>query len=91
MNTITMNAHISGTDCEGEAFRETIVFTLIPPSDSNHYGTGYHMRVNTPVHKHYVDVRYERTTDIKILADRWIKNYYGQNAREVIMEPPVQS
>ena len=34
------------------------------------------------------DVRYERTTDVEILADRYIKNYYGKNAEEVEKQFP---
>lgn len=30
-----------------------------------------------------LDVRYERTTDVDILADRFIRNWYGDNAREI--------
>jgi hypothetical protein len=86
----TMKATVSGTTCEGEAFCENILFTMIPPSDSNHYGTGYYMTVKTPSQTHLIDVRYERTTDIEILADRWIKNWYGQNAKEVVKEFPVE-
>lgn len=33
-----------------------------------------------------IDVRYERTTDIEILADRWIKSYYGENAQDIIKQ-----
>lgn len=79
----TMNATVKGITCEGEPFTEHLEFTLVPPSDSNHYGTGYYMTVKTPAGTQLIDVRYERTTDIEILADRWIKNWYGQNAREV--------
>ena len=82
----TMKAIVSGTTCEGEAFTVTCDFTMIPPKDSNHYGTGYYMMVLLPGDKHYVDVRYERTTDIEILADRWIQNFFGKNAKEVIKE-----
>ena len=75
---------INGFTCEDEPFTEVVEFTLIPPKDSNHYGTGYYMTVKTPRLTHYIDVRYERTTDIKILAHRWIDGYYGKNARQVI-------
>lgn len=86
MEFTTMRATVSGTTCEGVSFTETIEFTMIPPSDNNHYGTGYYMTVKTPTQTHLIDVRYERTTDIEILADRWIKNWYGKNAREVIKQ-----
>ena len=85
----TMKAMISGTTYENEPFCEEVVFTLVPPSDSNHYGTGYYMTVKTPAQKHLVDVRYERTTDIEVLADRWIEGWYGKNAQEVTKEFPV--
>lgn len=78
-----MKAIVSGTNCEGEEFTVTCEFEMIPPTDSNHYGTGYYMMVKMPGDKHYVDVRYERTTDIEVLADRWIKNWFGKNAKEV--------
>lgn len=84
-----MFATVRGTTCEGEAFTEEIEFTLIPPKDNNHYGTGFYMNVERQTKDYpkpmvdYVDVRYERTTDIEILADRWIKGYYGANAKEV--------
>lgn len=84
MKPNAMKAIVSGTTCDGEAFTETCDFTMIPPTDSNHYGTGYYMMVLRPGDKHYVDVRYERTTDIEVLADRWIKNWYGKNAEKVV-------
>ena len=80
----TMKAIVSGTNCSGKAFTVTCDFTMIPPADSNHYGTGYYMMVLMPGDKHYVDVRYERTTDIEVLADRWIKNWFGKNAEKVV-------
>jgi hypothetical protein len=86
----TMKATVSGFTCDNEAFTVTCDFEMIPPADSNHYGTGYYMMVKMPGDKHYVDVRYERTTDIEVLADRWIKNYFGKNAREVIKEFPAE-
>lgn len=84
----TMIAAVSGTTCSGEAFTQNCTFTMIPPADSNHYGTGYYMMVKWPGNKEYVDVRYERTTDIEVLADRWIKDYFGKNAKEVVKEFP---
>ena len=82
----TMKATVTGTDCEGKDFVCDILFTMIPPKDADHYGTGYYMTVKTPWYTHLIDVRYERTTDIEILADRWIENYFGKNAREVVKE-----
>ena len=80
-----MKYTISGFTCENEAFTETVEFTLIPPQENEpHYGTGYYMTVKTPTQKHFIDVRYERTTDIETLADRWVKNWYGDNATQII-------
>lgn len=87
----TMKATVSGFNCENEAFSVTVEFTMIPPAENEpHYGTGYYMMAKMPGDKHYVDVRYERTTDIEVLADRWIQNYFGKNAREVIKEFPAE-
>jgi len=82
-----MKATIIGVNCAGENFSENLVFTMIPPKEGeSHYGTGYYMTVKTQFQTLLVDVRYERTTDVEILADRWIKNWYGANAHEVIKE-----
>lgn len=92
MNNTTMKAIVKGTSCNGEAFVANLEFTMIPPKDGeDYYGTGYYMMVEEttdifPKRKDYCDVRYERTTDIKVLADMYIKNYYGKNAEEVFME-----
>lgn len=79
----TMKATIKGTTCEGEAFTENLEFTMIPPDNNIHYGTGYYMSVKEEKRRELIDVRYERTTDIEILADRYIKSYYGENAHKV--------
>lgn len=79
-----IKATISGFNCENEPFTETCKFEMVPPSDSTHYGTGYYMMVNMPSGKDYIDVRYERTTDVKTLAASWIKDFYGKNAREIV-------
>lgn len=84
MKTNTMKVTVSGMDCELKPFTVIYEFELIPPTDSNHYGTGYYMIVKANGERHLIDVRYERTTDIEILADRWIKNYFGKNAHEII-------
>lgn len=81
-------ATVKGTDCTGKKFEEELEFLLIPPTDEYHYGTGYYMRVKalvTPYRKwnELIDVRYERTTDVEILADRFIEGFYGKNAEEV--------
>lgn len=80
----TMKATVVGVNCDGEPFTENLVFAMIPPKEGEcHYGTGYYMTVKTPFHTHLVDVRYERTTDVEILADRWMKGWYGANAHKI--------
>ena len=75
---------ISGTTCEGEPFKVVAEFTLIPPKEGEpHYGTGCYMTVKLPGDKHLVDVRYEKTTDLEVLANRWIQGYFGKNAHKV--------
>lgn len=86
MNYNTMKATVKGTTCEGVPFSEELLFTLVPPANGNHYGTGYYMTVKTAAHTYLVDVRYERAVDVEILADRWIENHYGKNARDVIKQ-----
>ena len=90
----TMFAKVSGTTCEGEKFTERLTFHLIPPDEGQaHYGTGYYMRVTgkgLPWGRQLEDVRYAKTTDIEILADRWIAGWYGKNAEDVIKQFPVE-
>lgn len=81
-----MKAIIKGTTCENETFEVKCTFELIPPKNKKYYGTGYYMSVEIQGEKMCIDVRYERTTDIEILADRWIANYYGKNAQEITKE-----
>lgn len=87
----TMKATVSGFTCDNEAFTVTCEFALIPPKKGEpHYGTGCYMTVKMPGDKHLVDVRYERTTDIEVLADRWMQNWFGKNAREIVKEFPSE-
>lgn len=85
----TIHARVTGTNCDNEPFEEIVDFHLIRPKDGNHYGTGCYLSVrqNTKAYPRPVvstcDVRYARTTDVEILADRWIADYYGPNAHEV--------
>lgn len=85
-----MLATIKGHNCRGDEFQTELEFNLIPPNDNeSYYGTGYYMiikHLNDIPLTDYADVRYEKTTNIEILADRWIKNYYGKNAEEVIKQ-----
>ena len=90
----TMKATVFGHGCDGKAFEDTVEFTLLPPTEKRYYGTGYYMCVKqyNPnfQNQHLVDVRYERTTDIEILADMWIENYYGKNAENIRKEFTVK-
>lgn len=91
MTNNKIKATIKGITCSGEQFEETVKFELLPPEERKpHYGTGYYMSVKLPHDRKLVDVRYERTTDIEILADRWIQSYYGENAKEVIKVFPLE-
>ena len=87
----TMKATVSGFNCEGKPFSGVYEFEMIPPKDGNHYGTGYYMMVRNREDKwrDLLDVRYERTTDIEVLADIWIKSFFGKNARKVVKEFPL--
>lgn len=80
-----LNAVVSGKTCEGKDFTEELTFKMLPPKEGEaHYGTGYYMRVEMSISgPQLLDVRYERTTDVEILADRFIRNWYGDNAREI--------
>ena len=87
-----MRATVKGTTCEGEPFTDEIKFTLIPPNDEEmYYGTGCYMRVETTstietfISKkvQFYDVRYERTADVEVLADRIMESLYGKNAEEI--------
>lgn len=81
---LKMQAVVIGTTCDGEPFKETNLFKLIPPTERSYYGTGYYMVVERSLSDTaYCDVRYEGTTDIEILADRFISSWYGSNAKEV--------
>lgn len=88
--TIKGRTHNNHPNFPDHEFEVILFFKLIPPeAGEKYYGTGYYMSIghsNNPGPHAYVDVRYEGTTDIEILADRWIKNYYGENAEEVSKE-----
>lgn len=85
-----MTATIIGITQDGQDFTEEVEFTMVPPKEGElHYGTGYYMTAKTPYQTHLLDVRYEKTTDVEILADRWIKNWYGPNAKDVIKQFPA--
>lgn len=87
----TMFANVTGTTCDGEPFTEECKFHLIPPAGKSYYGTGYYMRVEMSLSgKQLEDVRYAKTTDIEILADRFIKGWYGDNAKEIVKSFPAE-
>lgn len=85
-----MNVIVRGVSWKKNDFETALKFILIPPTEgSQYYGTGCYMLVenaSTGIEVDYVDVRYTRTHDIRVLAERWVKWYYGKNLREIIME-----
>lgn len=87
----TMFAKITGKTCEGEDFTEECKFHLIPPASKNHYGTGYYMKVEMSISGTQLeDVRYAKTTDVEILADRFIRGWYGDNAKDIVKWFPAE-
>lgn len=87
-----LNATVSGKTCEGEEFTEELTFKMLPPKEGEaHYGTGYYMTVDMSLSgRQLLDVWYERTTDVEILADRFIRTWYGDNAREITKRFPEE-
>ena len=85
-----MNITVKGIDCSGNAFTQENLFTLHRPKEGeSYYGTGCYMSVVQTSEEygkqdHLVDVRYRRTTDLEKLADEWIADFFGKNAREII-------
>ena len=81
---------VKGHSNFGEEFEIELTFTMYKVKE-NDYGTGYYILMegaateNYPPFRQSYDVRYQRTTDIDVLADRVIETYYGENAEEVIM------
>jgi hypothetical protein len=67
----------------GTKFKANIKFTLVPPETRDYYGNGYYMNVEHDNCIHYIDVRYSGTTDIDKLARIWVRNYFGNNAKEI--------
>ena len=80
----SLKLRVSGNDCEGNDFTVEATFRLVPPSGNDYYGNGYYMTVDMPKNHFYVDCRYAGTTNIGKLANIWVKNYFGTNAREVM-------
>ena len=84
MKHTEMKATLMGTSEEGVDFTLELTFKLLPPEEgSEYYGTGCYMSVKGPHNNQLVDVRYEKTTDIEILADRWIESNYGNCVNSV--------
>ena len=82
-----LKAIVKGRTEDGEDFETHIDFKILRPKENEtHYGNGCYMRVKLPHDTKLVDVRYSRTTDIEILADQWIKGWFGDNAKEVEKE-----
>ena len=72
---------VMGKDNDGKMFSEMLDFHLMPPKKGeDYYGNGYMMSIKTKRHVDYMDVRYQRTTDIEVLAERWVEAVYGENA-----------
>lgn len=83
MDTNKMKAQVTCT-VDGKEVVEELEFTVIPPDKSkDYYGTGCYMTVKTPYDVKLIDVRYEVDTDVEILADRWMKNWYGDRATNI--------
>ena len=66
----------------GKAFTEEIKFEL-EASEAFKYGNGLMLIVHRPKwgETEAVDVRYSKTKDIKVLADTWLKNFFGENLK----------
>lgn len=80
-----VSAVVRGTTEEGKDFTTQVYFKLLRPTDNDHYGNGCYLRVKLPSDTKLVDVRYGGCTEVDILADRWIKDYFGTNAKEIEM------
>ena len=62
------------------------ILTAIPPKEGTQYnGTGYYLNA-VPLKKNgkpdedaaiHWDMRYAETTDIQVMADYWVRDYYG--------------
>ena len=62
------------------------LLTAIPPKEGTQYnGTGYYLSA-VPMKKNgrpdedaaiHWDMRYAETTDIQVMADYWVRDYYG--------------
>ena len=70
-------------EIRGTSYKTTVKFTLIPPGKRDYYGNGYYMNVEHGDCIHYIDVRYSGTTDIDKLARLWVKDYFGNGAKEI--------
>ena len=74
-----------GKDNDGKMFSETLDFHLIQlKKDGDYYDNGYMMSIKSKRRMDYMDVRYQRTTDIEVLAERWINAVYGEYAEVLV-------
>lgn len=76
---------VMGKDNDGKMFSEILDFHLMPPrKNEDYYGNGYMMNIKSKSRVDYMDIRYQRTTDIEILAERWVEAVYGENAEVLV-------
>lgn len=76
---------VMGKDNDGKFFSEMLDFHLMPPrKGEDYYGNGYMMSIKSKRRLDYMDVRYQRTTDIEVLAERWVEAVYGKNAEVLV-------
>lgn len=82
-----VNAIVKGRTERGKQFMVNIEFEIIKPKKGDsYYGNGCYMIVNVGENEYIIDTRYAGTNDVKELAIRWIKGWYGDNAKEVVFE-----
>ena len=85
----TLKAAVRGISRDGKSFVAMVRFTVVPPKAGEAYcGNGYYMIVEEisdlfQKREEVVDARYAQTTDIEVLAERYIESHYGKNAKEV--------
>ena len=70
-----LEARIKGTTVDGKPYDVIRKFSLYLRKDGNDYGTSLGMTIERPECQDWqdIDVRYERTTDLKTLVSRYIE------------------